>query len=92
MRGGRGHRVPDRLYTPEEDELIHRYYEGEICQEETLSTGRSIFGIRARAAKLGLTMDLQQVVWEWLDGSGIEQSEDSPGTGPPQYRFLANTP
>ena len=35
-----------KAYTPEEDELIRRYYAREISQDEVTSTGRSLDAIR----------------------------------------------
>ena len=92
-KGGRGHRGKDRPYTPEEDELIRRYYAGKIGIGKVKSTGRTIIGIRARAAKLGLTRQTGQVTWEWADDEDdISQEERLPMSVLPLCRFRAGTP
>jgi hypothetical protein len=69
-----------RPYTPEEDELIRRYYADEIGRDEVLSTGRTTSGIKNRARRLGLTWQPRQATWDWLDdGYPISQKEDSTG-------------
>jgi DNA invertase Pin-like site-specific DNA recombinase len=84
--GGQGARSTGEPYTSEEDELVRRYYAGEIGQAEVKSTGRTLSSIKARAWKLGLTWRPRKVTWEWLNESGIRQSGDSPGTSPPGCR------
>ncbi len=64
-------------YTWEENELIRRYYAGETDQEDVLSTGRTLSGIKGQAKKLGLKWQQRQPIWEWLDdGYDISQRED----------------
>lgn len=52
-------------YTPEEDELIRRYYAGEINLDAVRSaTGRTLDGIQSRAKSLGLGQ--RGVTWVYL--------------------------
>jgi DNA invertase Pin-like site-specific DNA recombinase len=68
-------------YTPEEDELVRRYYAGEIGQDEVMSTGRTITSIKSRAERLKLGRRVRKVTWNWLDDEGgIIQRECSSGT------------
>jgi DNA invertase Pin-like site-specific DNA recombinase len=70
-------------YTPEEDELVRRYYAGEIERDEVMSTGRTADGIEHRARRLGLTWQPRKATWNWLDdGRLISQSEGCSGWEP----------
>lgn len=60
-------RVKSGRYTLEEDNLIRRYYAGEIDIDEVLSTGRAMTGIRRRARILGLKRQTDPT-WEWISG------------------------
>lgn len=52
-------------YTPEEDELVQRYYADEIDLREAMSTGRSAVSIRKRAKRLGIKRQ-REVTWGWV--------------------------
>ncbi len=56
-----------RAYTPDEDELIRRYYAGEISQDEVMSTGRNMISIKSRANKLKLGGRARGKTWDWVD-------------------------
>lgn len=56
-------------YTPEEDEVICRYYAGEMTMSEcSAQTERTIESISKRAKRLGLwgTWQRPQTTWEWV--------------------------
>jgi len=51
-RGQRGSMAGPR-YNPKEDELVRRYYAGEITRDDVLATGRSLSSITQRGRYLG---------------------------------------
>ena len=66
-------------YTAEEDELVRRYYAGEITREEATSTGRSTASLKKRAKRLGIEWQPRRATWEWVDkGSPTTQGDSSP--------------
>ena len=55
------------FYTQDEDDLIRKYYAGELSLEEvSVLTGRTTDGIRQRAKALGLDRCQSQATWEWM--------------------------
>lgn len=62
-----GERPKQHPYTPEEDELIRRYYADEITKEELQKTGRTMDSLRGRARRLGFKWQPRRTTWEWLD-------------------------
>jgi hypothetical protein len=56
-------------YTPEEDDVVRRYYAGEMTMSEcSAQIGRTIESISKRAKRLGLwgTWQRPQTTWEWV--------------------------
>jgi hypothetical protein len=64
---GRGGSKGGPRYTPEEDELIRRYYAGEVTRQQVLATGRSMDSITNRARRLELKWIPRQLSWEPLE-------------------------
>jgi len=73
---GRPAGVYSPQYTPEDDELVRQYYQGEIGLEQVLATGRNINSIRNRAKRLGLKRS-QGVTWEWINPIKSQQEGSS---------------
>jgi DNA invertase Pin-like site-specific DNA recombinase len=66
-----------RAYTSEEDDLIRRYYNGEITRDELqAATNRTVTAINHRANRLGLKFKTRHVSWEWLP---VSEEQESPG-------------
>ena len=63
-------------FTPEEDEIVRRYYTGEIDKSEAEAlTGREIESIRSRANRLGLLKVKPRITWEWVSKGAIPEQE-----------------
>ncbi len=78
-RGKGGSRGGQRPYTLEEDDLIRRYYAGDITRQQVLRIGRSTDSIAQRARRLGLTWIPRQPNWEPLeDDSPFLESGSAP--------------
>ncbi len=64
-------------YTPEEDELVRRYYANEIGLDEVLAAlGRTLPSIQCRSQRLGLVRQ-HHVMWEWLDDANARHTTSS---------------
>ena len=74
-----------RRFTPEQDEIVRRFFNGElnIEQAEELA-GRNIESMRARGRHLGLRKCQPKVSWEWVNNGIASDTEDPPR---PQYRL-----
>jgi len=71
MAGGRGHSDTFTRWTKEEDDVLRRYYMGEVSREEMLEKlDRTPRGIRGRAHRLGLVRN-NKINWDWVDKGSI---------------------
>jgi DNA invertase Pin-like site-specific DNA recombinase len=77
-KAGKRRRGSAYFYTEEEDQLVRKYYAGEIDLEEVLiSTGRTMDSIRQRAKALGLDRRQSQATWEWINSGNIGMGSPS---------------
>jgi DNA invertase Pin-like site-specific DNA recombinase len=74
LSGQPGHKDKGRGYTPEEDELVRRYYAREI---ELEAIGRSLYSVSNRAKVLGLKRKPPTTTWEWLDDKPLVRQGES---------------
>lgn len=69
-------------YTPEEDDIICRYYAGKMTLSECIAqTGRTVDGINKRGKRLGLTWQHPRPTWEWVRRT-VENDQLSERPGP----------
>lgn len=64
-----------RPFTAEEDELVRRFYAGEIDKAEATQTGRSLMAIYARSSKLHLGHRDYSPSWEWVEKGATAATE-----------------
>lgn len=63
-------------YTSEQDEVVRRYYAGEIDQDEAEDlVERDIYSIRGRAKTLKLGKRKSRIRWEWVSITDEESSK-----------------